>query len=249
MNQDCQHSGVFITFEGGEGAGKTTHLTFLARALRDTGREVVCLREPGGTAIGDQLRRVVLDTRNDAMAPEAELFIYEAARAQLVREHIEPALARGAVVLCDRYMDSTIAYQAYGRGLDRHFVHDANIFASCGILPDRTLFLSCGSSPITGLKRATDDRAADRMEQAGLDFHQRVACAFDDLARAYPDRIRRVQSGTYKHDTARSVCKAVADLVGWDPDHLPFDTTYFAQADSLHVNKADMSGDNEVGQR
>ena len=120
--------GIFITFEGGDGAGKTTHITFLAECLRKMGHEVLCLREPGGTAIGEALRSIVLDPENSAMSDQAELLIYEAARAQIVKETIIPALARGAVVLLDRFYDSTVAYQAYGRGLPVSFVHQANVF-------------------------------------------------------------------------------------------------------------------------
>ena len=103
--------GIFITFEGGDGAGKTTHITFLAECLRKMGHEVLCLREPGGTAIGEALRSIVLNPENSAMSDQAELLIYEAARAQIVKETIIPALARGAVVLLDRFYDSTVAYQ------------------------------------------------------------------------------------------------------------------------------------------
>ena len=109
--------GIFITFEGGDGAGKTTHITFLSSCLREMGYEVLCLREPGGTEIGESLRQIVLDPENSDMSDQTELLIYEAARAQIVKEVIIPALARGAVVLLDRFYDSTIAYQAYGRGL------------------------------------------------------------------------------------------------------------------------------------
>ena len=121
--------GVFISFEGGDGAGKSTHLHYVAEALRARGEEVVCLRDPGGTIIGEQLRAAVLDPGNYIMSAECELLIYEAARAQLVAQIIRPALERGAIVLCDRFADSTIAYQGYGRGLDRAFIDQANAFA------------------------------------------------------------------------------------------------------------------------
>ncbi|MFR7493688.1 MAG: dTMP kinase [Adlercreutzia sp.] len=110
------NTGVFVTFEGGDGAGKSTQIRFLARLLEDAGREVVRLREPGGTAVGEALRAVVLDPAHEAMSDRAELLIYEAARAQIVDEVIRPALERGAVVLCDRFYDSTVAYQGCGRG-------------------------------------------------------------------------------------------------------------------------------------
>ena len=162
--------GIFITFEGGEGAGKTTHIRFLSEKLRERGREVVRLREPGGTAVGEELRAVVLDPKNDNLSDEAELLIYEAARAQIVAEVIRPALERGAVVLCDRFADSTIAYQVHGRGLDAAFVEQVNAFACQGISPDRTILLTTGGSARTGLSRATH-RGADRLERAGEEFH------------------------------------------------------------------------------
>ena len=140
--------GIFITFEGGEGAGKTTHITFLARALEQLGCQVLCLREPGGTAIGESLRRVVLDPASAEMADPTELLIYEAARAQLVRQVIIPALAADKVVLCDRFTDSTIAYQAVGRGLSRAFVQQANNYAGDSSVPDH--HQTAGSTPQEG---------------------------------------------------------------------------------------------------
>ena len=118
-NQSAGRRGTFITFEGGDGAGKSTHLQLVAEALRERGQEVVCVREPGGTIIGEQLRQTVLDPGNYIMTDSCELLIYEAARAQLVSQVIKPALERGGVVLCDRFADSTVAYQAFGRGIDR----------------------------------------------------------------------------------------------------------------------------------
>ena len=170
--------GVFITFEGGDGAGKSTHIRFLSQALQGEGRDVLCLREPGGTSVGESLRRVVLDPANAELVPTAELFIYEAARAQLVAEVIKPAIERGAVVLCDRFYDSTMAYQGYGRGLSHEFVDEAHHFACQGIRPDRTILMRVAGNAADGLARATHDTAPDRMELAGLDFHERVAEAF-----------------------------------------------------------------------
>lgn len=229
--------GVFITFEGGEGAGKTTHINFLARALRSQGREVVCLREPGGTAIGEDLRAVVLDPANVDMADETELLVYEAARAQIVHQVIAPALSRGAVVLCDRFYDSTVAYQAYGRGLSRTFVEQANEFACQGIHPHRTLLLETASPASVGLERATHHGQADRMEQAGLDFHTRVNQAFHDIAQAEPERMRVIVSQEAKSATARLVFAAVADVVGWDPDALPFDEEFFQLANNKNSDE------------
>ena len=204
--------GVFVTFEGGDGVGKSTHIRYVANELRRTGREVVCLREPGGTGIGESLRAMVLDPDNGEISSEAELLMYEAARAQLVREVIRPALERGAVVLCDRFLDSTIAYQAYGRGLPLDFVRRANAFATGGIVPDRTILLVLGNTR-KSLARATGAGKGDRMEQAGEVFHSRVNRAFLKLAKRDPKRIRIVRSSSSRKATAAAVAAELADIL------------------------------------
>ncbi|MDM8288595.1 dTMP kinase [Slackia piriformis] len=204
--------GVFITFEGGEGVGKTTQIAFMERVLKKAGLDVVRLREPGGTKVGEDLRAIVLDAKNDMLDDRAELYLYEAARAQIVAEVIRPALARGAVVLCDRFVDSTVAYQGYGRGLDPDFVRQANEFACQGILPDRTVLLTVDSTSL-GLRRATRRLGADRLELAGTEFHQRVNEGFAKIAAAHPDRVRTVSSSTTKSAAARGVWEAVGDVL------------------------------------
>ncbi len=204
--------GVFVTFEGGDGVGKSTHIRYVANELRRAGREVVCLREPGGTGIGESLRAMVLDPDNGEISSEAELLMYEAARAQLVREVIRPALERGAVVLCDRFSDSTIAYQAYGRGLPLDFVRRANAFATGGIVPDRTILLVLGNTR-KSLARATGAGKGDRMEQAGEVFHSRVNRAFLKLAKRDPKRIRIVRSSSSRKATAAAVAVELADIL------------------------------------
>ena len=204
--------GVFVTFEGGDGVGKSTHIRYVANELRRAGREVVCLREPGGTGIGESLRAMVLDPDNGEISSEAELLMYEAARAQLVREVICPALERGAVVLCDRFSDSTIAYQAYGRGLPLDFVRRANAFATGGIVPDRTILLVLGNTR-KSLARATGAGKGDRMEQAGEVFHSRVNRAFLKLAKRDPKRIRIVRSSSSRKATAAAVAAELADIL------------------------------------
>lgn len=204
--------GVFVTFEGGDGVGKSTHIRYVANELRRSGREVVCLREPGGTGIGESLRAMVLDPDNGEISSEAELLMYEAARAQLVREVIRPALERGAVVLCDRFSDSTIAYQAYGRGLPLDFVRRANAFATGGIVPDRTILLVLGNTR-KSLARATGAGKGDRMEQAGEVFHSRVNRAFLKLAKRDPKRIRIVRSSSSRKATAAAVAAELADIL------------------------------------
>lgn len=204
--------GVFVTFEGGDGVGKSTHIRYVANELRRAGREVVCPREPGGTGIGESLRAMVLDPENGEISSEAELLMYEAARAQLVCEVIRPALERGAVVLCDRFSDSTIAYQAYGRGIPLDFVRRANLFATGGIVPDRTILLVLGNTR-KSLARATGAGAGDRMEQAGEVFHSRVNRAFLKLAKRDPKRIRIVRSSSSRKATAAAVAAELADIL------------------------------------
>lgn len=204
--------GVFISFEGGEGVGKTTQIAFMEKMLKKAGLDVVRLREPGGTKVGEDLRSIVLDAKNDMLDDRSELFIYEAARAQIVAEVIRPALERGAVVLCDRFVDSTVAYQGYGRGLDPAFVRAANEFACQGILPDRTVLLTVDSTAL-GLKRATRRLGADRLELAGSEFHQHVNEGFKRIAADHPERVRTVSSGTTKSAAARGVWDAVGDVL------------------------------------
>ena len=204
--------GTFVTFEGADGTGKSTHIRLLAERLRAQGREVLCLREPGGTAVGEALRALVLDPANAGLSDRAELLIYEAARAQIVDEVIAPALERGAVVLCDRFADSTVAYQAFGRGLDRAAVDEANRFATGGLVPDRTLLMVCGA-PEEGLQRAAQVGEADRLELAGAGFHRRVAEGFAALAADDPGRVRVVDSSGALDDTARAIAAELADLL------------------------------------
>lgn len=228
--------GLFITFEGGEGAGKSTHIRFLADCLESRGYEVVRLREPGGTSIGEDLRAVVLNANNERMADECELLVYEAARAQIVAEVIRPALERGAVVLCDRFADSTVAYQAYGRGLDLEFVKQVNRFATQGVWPDRTIVMVCESAA-EGLERATRRFGADRLELAGLDFHERVNQAFLDLAREDSERMRVVDSRERKSDTAKAIFAELADLFPWMEDAAA-NEAFFASLNSASVFEA-----------
>lgn len=204
------NEGLFITFEGGEGTGKSTQIKFLSKALEDCGYDVVCIREPGGTKIGESLRDVVLKPSFESMTSEAELFIYEAARAQIVAEVIRPALKRGAVVLCDRFFDSTIAYQVYGRGLDYSFVESANMVATRGLVPNRTVVLSCDAK--TGLERAADRAAFDRLESAGSDFHERVNVGFITIAEDNPERVRLISSDGLPSVVASRIFAELCDV-------------------------------------
>lgn len=228
--------GIFITFEGGDGAGKSTHIRFLSKALRDHGHEVVGLREPGGTRIGEKLRQVVLDPKNAELSDECELLVFEAARAQIVSEVVKPALERGAVVLCDRFTDSTIAYQAHGRGLSMEFVRSANEFACQGVVPDRTILLVAGGSASANLRRATR-HGADRLEQGGVQFHERVNRAFLQAAEEDPQRIRVVESGGARSATAKAVFAELSDLFPWMAGLEDADPRFFSRLDRRPARK------------
>lgn len=178
--------GTFITLEGVDGSGKSTQTSLLVERLRQEGREVVALREPGGTPVSEKIRALLLDPENAEMADECELLLYEASRAQLVREVIEPALLRGAIVVCDRFYDSTHAYQHGGRGLSDALVSRANELGCCGLSPDVTLVLDI--DPAAALARATA-QGADRLEAEGLAFQQRVRKDYLALAKGDPARV------------------------------------------------------------
>ena len=234
------HRGILVTFEGGDGAGKTTHIAFLTELLRAHGEEVVCLREPGGTAVGEALRSIVLDPANEALSDEAELLVYEAARAQLVAEVIKPALARGAVVLCDRFTDSTLAYQGFGRGIERGLIERLNAFACQGVRPDRTILLVCEGGASSRPYKPFDAEA-DRLERAGIAFHARVNEGFRELARRDPDRIRVIASAPRRADTARAVLRELADLFSW-MDAALADASVFAPLARRDAQEVDERG-------
>lgn len=202
--------GLFITLEGADGCGKSTQAAILADRIAATGREVVRLREPGGTAVSEKIRALVLDPENSEMAPECELLLFEASRAQLVRQVIEPALARGAVVVCDRFYDSTFAYQAAGRSLAEPTIRAANALGSCGVAPDRTFVLDMDTD--AALSRATRD-GADRMEAEGVAFQRRVREGYLRLVAEEPRRVRRVDATGTVEEVAGRLADALADLL------------------------------------
>jgi dTMP kinase len=196
-------SGLFISLEGPEGAGKTTQQQRLAARLRAAGHDVFVTREPGGTAIGEQIRRLLLDTNHHGMTPQTEMLLFAASRAQFVAEMVRPALEMGKIVLSDRYVHASLAYQGFARGLGVDLVRAVNDVATGGLYPDLTILLDV--PPDLGLRRALEGRhaAADRMEGETLDFHERVREGFLRLAAEDP-RIRLV-AGTDDPDeiTAR----------------------------------------------
>lgn len=203
--------GVFITLEGVEGCGKTTQIEALERFLALRGHEVVRTREPGGTPISEAIRAIVLDPRHASMSPTAELLLYEAARAQHVAELIRPALVAGKMVVCDRFADSTTAYQGAGRGILPADVQPLHTLATSGLMPDLTLVLDLPAEE--GLRRAARARGKDRMEREPLDFHRRVREAFLDLARREPGRIKVVDGTRSRDSVEHDIRHHVEDLL------------------------------------
>lgn len=202
--------GLFISLEGVDGCGKSTQGELLAHALEATGHEVVRLRDPGSARLSEKIRLILLDPGNDDMCDECELLLYEAARAQLVREEIEPALKRGAVVVCDRYSDSTYAYQSVARGLSARMIETANELGCCGVTPDVTLVFDL--DPREALTRATHE-GTDRLEGEGMRFQREVREGYLQLASKDPERVRIVDAlGTVEVVHAR-VVTALHDVI------------------------------------
>lgn len=184
-------AGMFVTFEGPDGAGKTTQLRLLANYLQKEGLVVCSTREPGGTLLGDRIRGLLLDPLNSEMCPRTEALLYMAARAQHVAELILPALARGEVVISDRYADSTTVYQGVARKLSRKDLDQLNCFATTGLVPDLTILLD---GEVAALRSRMEDRGVpDRIELEGFDFQQKVREGFLELAAREPERIKVVE--------------------------------------------------------
>ena len=178
---------LFITFEGPDGSGKTTQIKLLAENLTAQGHAVLSLREPGGTAIGDQIREIVHALRNKEMSPRAECLLYAAARAQLIDQVLKPHLDQGGIVVCDRYADSTMAYQAYGRGLNRSAVRQIISFATLDLKPDVTFYIDIDvAEGIARRKKSGDDY--NRMDDQALEFHRRVRAGYLEMIEAEPAR-------------------------------------------------------------
>ena len=201
--------GLFITFEGPDGSGKSTQIELVADFLRRKGYTIYCTREPGGSAIGDQIRDVLHDVKNTEMSSRAEILLYSASRAQLVEQIILPRLVQGDVVLCDRYADSTYAYQGYGRQLDFATLRTITEYATQNLKPDLTIYLDLNVE--TGLQRKVEANAAgegewNRMDQLKIDFHQRVRSGYLEMAKNEPDRWLVVNASGTIEDINRSIC-------------------------------------------
>lgn len=182
---------LFITLEGGDGAGKSTQIDNIKKYFEEKGRECVITREPGGTPVGEKLREVLLDCANGEMEDVTEMMIFAASRAQHVRELIRPSLAEGKIVICDRFKDSSIAYQGIGRDLG-DMVEAVNGIAVDGLVPDITFWLDV--DPETGKARASSAGALDRLEKEKMDFHQKVYEGYLRLQKENPERIKRIDA-------------------------------------------------------
>jgi dTMP kinase len=213
--------GVFITFEGIEGSGKSTQITQIANYLSAHDRTVVLTREPGGTAIGDQVRKILLDPANTALDPKAELLLYAAGRAQHVVQLIRPALIAGKVVLCDRFSDATLAYQGYGRGLDLELIRSLDRMATDGLRPDLTILLDIEAAAGLARARGRNSRGGfegeARFENEHLSFHERVRRGYLELARQEPCRFHVVDASPAPDVIQNELRQIIADVLRKSP--------------------------------
>ncbi|HDM10120.1 MAG: dTMP kinase [Deltaproteobacteria bacterium] len=212
---------MFITFEGIEGCGKSTQARLLFEAMKARGIDTVLTREPGGTRIGQKIRKILMSTSNTELCAAAELLLLEADRAQHVCEVIVPAIEKGTMVICDRFSDATVAYQGHGRGIDLDFIQKLNSYASNMIRPDKTFLLDC---PVElGLTRALDrnmkaERQGEgRFEAETLEFHQEVRNGYMSLAKREPDRFVVLDGTRDQDELAREILGIVEVLLGENP--------------------------------
>ncbi|MCL2389525.1 MAG: dTMP kinase [Elusimicrobia bacterium] len=207
---------IFITIEGGEGSGKTTQSALLKEYLQGKGFDVLLTREPGGTAVAEALRKLLLNP-NSNLSPITELLLYEAARAQHIEEIIKPALAQGKVVLCDRFTDATFAYQGYGRKISLSFIKKLNDAVTEGLAPALTIYLDIQPNLGVGKAKILDKEAygrlGDRIERESITFHNAVRKGYLDLAKEYPNRIKTIKTQKKPEYTQTVIRKYVDELL------------------------------------
>lgn len=203
---------MFITLEGPEGSGKTSHIPYLVQYLREKGHTVFPTREPGGTSIGEQIREVIHDLKNVEMHPHTETLLYQAARAQIVEQVIKPRLADGEIVISDRYYDSTIAYQGYGHQQDLEQVRALVKYATGGLVPDLTVLLDVDIEE--GLKRKKKDNEWNRLDAYTVEFHQRVRKGYHQMVEAEPHRWRVVDAGQPWQSVQDVLRKTIMEIIG-----------------------------------
>lgn len=202
--------GKFITFEGGEGVGKSTQVRLLMEYLEKTSQPAILVRQPGGTPIAEKIRAILLSPESSDMTPECEAYLYAAARAQLLREVVLPALNEGKIVVCDRHVDSSIAYQGAGRGLGTEIVKNINATAVEGCPVDATVFIDLPHEKMfRSLQKA--ESMGDRFEVESNDFHARVYKGFSDIANSEPERVIRIVPSECKNDTSKNIISALRE--------------------------------------
>ncbi len=200
---------MFITFEGCEGVGKSRQIRLLEEYLKQNKINYYLTREPGGTAVSEQIRSVILDGKNVDMTDECEALLYAAARVQLLKENVAPRLEKGELVLCDRYIDSSLAYQGYARGLGVEFVEKINDYAIKNFMPNYTLFLCL--SPEQAFKRKGGVDKTDRLELSGMEFHNKVYQGYLELSKKYSDRFIVIDASGEIHETHQKIINALKE--------------------------------------
>jgi dTMP kinase len=204
--------GVFITFEGNDGSGKSTVIERIAEELKKNGREVILTREPGGIKISEQIRQIILDKNNSEMDSRTEALLYAASRRQHVFEKIRPALEKGNIVLCDRFIDSSLAYQGYARGIGIDEVYNLNLFATGGLLPDLTIYIEI--NPEVGFSRMKQNsRELDRLELESISFHKAVHEGYRLIADRFKDRIVTINGEKTPQEVIEEAKEVVLDFM------------------------------------
>ncbi len=200
---------MFITFEGCEGVGKSRQIHMLEEYLKQNNIKYYLTREPGGTPVSEQIRSVILDGKNVSMTDECEALLYAAARVQLLKEKVAPKLESGELVLCDRYIDSSLAYQGFARGLGTEFVEKINDYAIKNFMPDYTIFLNL--TPEQAFKRKGGVDKTDRLELSGIEFHNKVYGGYLELSKKYKDRFIVIDASGERHETHQKIINALKE--------------------------------------
>ncbi|MBN2853517.1 MAG: dTMP kinase [Clostridia bacterium] len=203
--------GLFISVEGLDGSGKTSCIKAIRKYLEDNNEQVVVLREPGGTNIGEQIRHVVLNPKNTEMDDVAEMLLYASSRAQLFAEVIKPTLESGIIVICDRFIDSSVAYQGYGRGLKIDDVYQVNLTAIQNRLPDVTFFIDI--DPETSLRRRFNESETDRLENEKMQFHEKVYRGYLELCQQHGNRIKKIDGSGSLQDISDAMIEEIKKIV------------------------------------
>ena len=211
MKEVVMMKGLFITFEGGECSGKTTIIKTLCKVLEEKGISYISTREPGGIDIAEQIRSIILDVNNKAMTEETEALLYAASRMQHLKERVIPALERGDIVICDRFLDSSLAYQGYARKLGVDSILKINHFA-LDHLPDLTLFIDV--KPEVALKRLGNRNKSDRLDLEELEFHQNVYDGYHQVCQMYPNRIRRIDGNRELEVIVEECVSIILEFIG-----------------------------------